>query len=399
MAVVTFGTTSRNQDGRIIVPVSIDKGIYDITRENFNLVTTESDGISGISDYELYGPTDMENRMFELQFDFFDDKHGEFSITARDSVKDADLSVPPSLKLEDLTSASDALVAYATHVPFVQDYEVPHVIETGKPFDITLQFNVVVTELGRDDFIFEGVNPGSPSIYRFTNPDGSFRFLPVLPSKGSVIKSVSESDKIIWTNGVDINGGTISGSLTDLPGIKTVETITSASNASEFNSSEDLPNSIVVVTSEISSGITKTNAGGSSIGMISKGDVFQYEGENWINRGNLTSLPNIETLTDIDILVQDSLPEKPVADSVFIFSSVQYSGVDIDGWVKSSEPTRDDVYTDSETLSDKESSINNRLDEESQFFILRFSGPSSGSRGVLVLSLRDNSVRGVDGSN
>lgn len=161
MATATFKTIERQLDGTIKVPMTINKNVYNLRPSNFLIASVSGDGVDGISDYYLYGLGTV-NDPYKLILDFFDNKEGEVRITASGSVGFESST-------EKLTSGAPVSVAYATHVPFIAEYDVPNELVAGEPFIVTLGFNVGITGFGTDDLIFEGISPGMPALYRKHN--------------------------------------------------------------------------------------------------------------------------------------------------------------------------------------------------------------------------------------
>lgn len=81
---------------------------------------------------------------------------------------------------ESLTSPTLASVSYASHIPKIVDIDVPPLVP-GEDFDVAIAWNFPVTELGTDDFIYEGVNIGMPKLYRYTGTETIFRNLLPIP--------------------------------------------------------------------------------------------------------------------------------------------------------------------------------------------------------------------------
>lgn len=179
MATVTFKSLIRrfDDDDNMIIEVPIEiasESVVRLQRSNFLLdpaAMDAGDGVDGILEYQLYG----SGTRYTLQFDFLDDMEGVFTINARGKVLPANAPSGSQEHYEDLTAAQAKSVSYATHVPFVQDLDSPAVITPGEIFDVVLAFNVPVTELGTDDFIWEGLNPGTPRLWRYSGTRTNFR--------------------------------------------------------------------------------------------------------------------------------------------------------------------------------------------------------------------------------
>ena len=364
MAIATFGHIARTLDGQVLIPVNIDKAVYAITRSNFDVINVTENGIEGIADYEFYGPTEDGDRNFRLIFEFLDDTEGIFLVRARNNVKHMS-------QTEILSSSVDVYVSYATHVPFIQNYDVPSTIEAGKIFDILLGFGVDVSELGVDDFIYEGVNPGSPKLYRSAYT-GLWRNLPSLPRIGDIFR-------------YEGSGWDQKGNLLDVDFITSISSISLVSDADDFNNASDTEGAILIIADDISSGITKEDAAGDEIDSATKGDVFRYLA-SWDSAGNLTTLfSGIQSLGDISTITS-TMPASVSSNDVTILASNTADLEDLNGWFISSNPSRSATSRSS-------------LDETSRFFALRFSGPSESARGVFSLAIKDKSVRGPDGEN
>ena len=169
--IVTFGTIVRklnDEDYQVIhVPLTLSEAVTTLRLSNFLLATTSGDGVAGIADYKLYG----SGRSYELRFTFDDEKEGVFTITAQGEVGSA----------ESLTSPIPASVSYATHIPKIVDTNFPPRIVPGENFDVAIAWNFPVTELGTDDFIYEGVDIGMPTLYIYTGTETIFRNLLPIP--------------------------------------------------------------------------------------------------------------------------------------------------------------------------------------------------------------------------
>ena len=156
--IVTFGTIVRqlnDEDYQVIhVPFTLSEAATTLTLSNFLLATASGDGVAGIADYALYG----SGTSYDLRFTFEDDKEGVFTITAQGQIGSA----------ESLTSPTPVSVSYATHIPKIVDIDVPPRIVPGEDFDVAIAWNFPVTELGTDDFIYEGVDIGMPALYIYT---------------------------------------------------------------------------------------------------------------------------------------------------------------------------------------------------------------------------------------
>ena len=160
MANVIFRDILRQRDGTLVVQVDVPENVYDLRRSNFLIASVSGDGIDGIADYQIYGP--QNSTYYRLVLDLLDNKEGEVSISAQGDVTSESASV-------SLKSPTPVSVRYATHVPFIAEYDVPNELVVGEPFIVTLGFNVGVTEFGTDDLIFEGVSLGTPALYRKHN--------------------------------------------------------------------------------------------------------------------------------------------------------------------------------------------------------------------------------------
>lgn len=178
--IVTFGTIVRqlkDEDHQVIhVPLTLSEAVTTLRLSNFLLATASGDGVAGIANYDLYG----SGRSYELLFTFDDNKEGVFTITAQGEIGSA----------ESLTSPTPASVSYATHIPKIVDIDFLPRAVPGENFDVAIAWNFPVTELGTDDFIYEGVDIGMPTLYIYTGTETIFRnLLPipeVLPGDGWV---------------------------------------------------------------------------------------------------------------------------------------------------------------------------------------------------------------------
>ena len=59
-------------------------------------------------------------------------------------------------------------IPYGTEIPNIINYDIPASVTKGI-WDVYIEFNVFVTELGVDKFIYEGIDLFQPSIYRISN--------------------------------------------------------------------------------------------------------------------------------------------------------------------------------------------------------------------------------------
>lgn len=189
--IVTFGTIVRqlNDEGyqAIHVPFTLSEVVTTLTLSNFLLATASGDGVAGIADYELYG----SGTSYDLLFTFEADKEGVFTITAQGQIGSA----------ENLTSPTPASVSYATHIPKVVDVEMPPRIVPGEDFDVAFAWNFPVTELGTDDFIYEGLDIGMPTLYRYTGTETIFRDLLPIPETlpdGGWVESSNPTREDSW---------------------------------------------------------------------------------------------------------------------------------------------------------------------------------------------------------
>lgn len=372
MATATFNATepiTRNSDGTTSINFTVLSTVYNLARENFGFYSVNGDGEQGIDDYELYRKSTSE----ELVISFVEDTKGTLLVKAINKVSNG--TGTPSANIEDFTS-NNLIFSYDSRVPFVENYDIPPTFIAGNRFTVLLGFNVRVTELGTDDFLFEGTNLGTPVLYRSTHL-GDWSALPAIPDavvKGDIFRRASGTTQT-WQSAGDLSEVSAS--------IATLGDIISANTAAQFNGATDAANNIVVVSTAIASGITKTS-GSTAIGSAAKGDVFQHDGMDWVDRGNLTDLSDITTLGTVN--VGANFLSSPGVNDVSIFSADASELPDGTGWVLSGNPTRNE--TDASKLA-----------EEAQYFALRFPPVPDSASGVFNLSLKEDSVKGPDGSD
>ena len=104
------------------------------------------------------------------------------------------------------------------------------------------------------------------------------------------------------------------GDLTDIDGITTVAAV--AVHATAFQGSSN--NDITIFSAAVTSGLTGyEDSGGTALTSAAKGEIAQYNGTDWIRRGNLTDLSGITTLGTITD--GTSFPSSPNTNDVFIF--------------------------------------------------------------------------------
>ena len=150
----TFGTLSINET-RYEIPLTLSESVFFIAASDFRVASIAGD----LDDVQLAlsGADDS----YKLIFEFPLDRRGAFSVLPYGSILKND-------GLEDTLSGSAFVFAFDTREPKLTYYDTPAEIPQNTEYDFVFGMNVPVTGLGIDKFIYEGINPGTPALYRST---------------------------------------------------------------------------------------------------------------------------------------------------------------------------------------------------------------------------------------
>lgn len=156
-----FGEPQYNDAGEIVVPFTFSENVVAPFKSVFPVTWVSGDPVEAIA-YSIIG----ENTAYELVFTVPPNRSGRFRISAVGDV------FKLASREWDNVVATPKVVAYATTVPELIDWEVPAAYARNQKFRILLAFNTVVTGWHLNNtltevWIEEGAYIGTPTPYKW----------------------------------------------------------------------------------------------------------------------------------------------------------------------------------------------------------------------------------------
>lgn len=156
---VGFGELQYREPGLVALPVKFSENYIVLSKTVFSLTHISGDTLTDI-EYYVVG----ENANYELIFLIEPDAIGAFMVSFTGELLKADgtYEVP--------TAITPKLVPYNSYIPYVVNSNFGEELTTGI-WDIFMELNRPAVGVGVDGFILEGVDPGTPVLYRACSLD------------------------------------------------------------------------------------------------------------------------------------------------------------------------------------------------------------------------------------
>lgn len=156
----TFGTVLYPTRNEVRVPITLGEDVSHFAKTDCEIRNLAGDAMFDAE----YWLVSTSNRDFLLIFEIPDNRIGVFSVDITGYVWKT------SNTIRDDVVVTEKIVPFNTTVPQIIDFDAPDELTAGV-WDYFIELNSPMTGVGRNEFTYQGDNPGTPDIYLASDLD------------------------------------------------------------------------------------------------------------------------------------------------------------------------------------------------------------------------------------